>query len=230
MGGKVVKNAAGFDLPKFFVGSLGRFGVLAETTFKVFPRPACALTLRLAADKLEAAALILNEAASSRFEFDALDLAPGEPGVLVRIAGPEPSLSALTPQILARWPGEVLPDEVAESLWNSLREFRWSGPDRPLVKVSLSPNAVVPLGHAIKSLNEAEWHLSAGGNVAFVSLATDSHVALLDEHLRRLGLAGLVLRGSSAPGLWLGARSRPAITAAVKQALDPANRFPSLDD
>ena len=39
MGGKVVKNCAGFDLPKFFVGSLGRFGVLAEITFKVFPRP-----------------------------------------------------------------------------------------------------------------------------------------------------------------------------------------------
>src|SRR5262249_20856303 len=33
MGGKVVKNAAGFDLPKFFVGSLGRFGALAELTF-----------------------------------------------------------------------------------------------------------------------------------------------------------------------------------------------------
>jgi glycolate oxidase FAD binding subunit len=28
MGGKVVKNAAGFDLPKFLVGSLGRYGVL----------------------------------------------------------------------------------------------------------------------------------------------------------------------------------------------------------
>ena len=41
MGGKVVKNAAGFDLPKFFVGSLGRFGVLAEITFKVFPRAGC---------------------------------------------------------------------------------------------------------------------------------------------------------------------------------------------
>src|SRR5262249_53592058 len=36
MGGKVVKNAAGFDLPKFFVGSMGRFGVLGELTFKVF--------------------------------------------------------------------------------------------------------------------------------------------------------------------------------------------------
>jgi glycolate oxidase FAD binding subunit len=47
MGGKVVKNAAGFDLPKFLVGSLGRFGVLAEMTFKVFPRPAASLTLTL---------------------------------------------------------------------------------------------------------------------------------------------------------------------------------------
>ena len=47
MGGKVVKNCAGFDLPKFFVGSLGRFGVLAEVTFKVFPAPASRLTLKL---------------------------------------------------------------------------------------------------------------------------------------------------------------------------------------
>src|SRR3954462_5507459 len=53
MGGKVVKNAAGFDLPKFFVGSLGRFGVLAQITFKVFPRPAFALTLRLTAGTIE---------------------------------------------------------------------------------------------------------------------------------------------------------------------------------
>ena len=48
MGGKVVKNCAGFDLPKFFVGSLGRYGVLAEVTFKVFPAPASRLTLKLA--------------------------------------------------------------------------------------------------------------------------------------------------------------------------------------
>src|SRR3954452_23844304 len=88
MGGKVVKNAAGFDLPKFFVGSLGRFGVLAELTFKVFPRPAASLTLRLNAETLDAAATILNEAGSSRFEFETLDVAPQELGVLARLAGP----------------------------------------------------------------------------------------------------------------------------------------------
>ena len=56
MGGKVVKNCAGFDLPKFFVGSLGRFGVLAEVTFKVFPTPASRLTLKLPTSGAEAAA------------------------------------------------------------------------------------------------------------------------------------------------------------------------------
>src|SRR5439155_368623 len=58
MGGKVVKNAAGFDLPKFFVGSAGRFGVLAEITFKVFPRPAATRTLRLDAADFAAKAKI----------------------------------------------------------------------------------------------------------------------------------------------------------------------------
>ena len=38
-GGKVVKNAAGFDIPKFMVGSAGQFGLLLELTLKVFPRP-----------------------------------------------------------------------------------------------------------------------------------------------------------------------------------------------
>ena len=39
-GGKVVKNAAGFDLPKLMAGSLGRLGALVELSFKVFPQAA----------------------------------------------------------------------------------------------------------------------------------------------------------------------------------------------
>ena len=46
-GGKVVKNAAGFDIPKLMVGSLGQFGALVEMTFKVFPKPEANATLRL---------------------------------------------------------------------------------------------------------------------------------------------------------------------------------------
>ena len=73
LGGRVVKNAAGFDVPKFFVGSAGRFGVLAEITFKVFPRPRESRTLRIEAKDIAAKTKILTDAANTRWELDALD-------------------------------------------------------------------------------------------------------------------------------------------------------------
>ncbi len=38
-GGKVVKNVAGFDLPKLAVGSLGTLGMIATATFRLHPLP-----------------------------------------------------------------------------------------------------------------------------------------------------------------------------------------------
>lgn len=38
-GGKVVKNVAGYDLPKMHIGALGTLGVIVDATFKVRPRP-----------------------------------------------------------------------------------------------------------------------------------------------------------------------------------------------
>jgi glycolate oxidase FAD binding subunit len=77
-GAKVVKNAAGFDIPKFLVGSCGRYGVLVEVTFKVFPTPQSWLTLRIPCADATEATTHIAQGACSRWELDALDFVPGE--------------------------------------------------------------------------------------------------------------------------------------------------------
>ena len=59
-GGKVVKNVAGFDLPKLMVGALGSLGAIATATFRVYPIPpvvrAIALTIAARAQLVDALA------------------------------------------------------------------------------------------------------------------------------------------------------------------------------
>jgi glycolate oxidase FAD binding subunit len=228
LGSKVVKNSAGFDLPKFFVGSLGRFGVLAELTFKVFPRPTSGLTLKLRVEGMADAARLLIEAANGRWEAEALDVPPGATEVYFRLAGSATALVEISKEILARWPGEPLSTAAADEAWSTIAEFRWAHAQGTLLKVACTPNSLVALAEALAGLVEPRLHVSAGGNLAFVSLSSGAESSVLSERLNKLGLCALALRGEGP--LWLGARARPAVIEAVKKALDPNGRFASLDN
>ena len=46
-GGKVVKNVAGYDQAKLFIGSHDSLGIIVETTFKVRPRPEAETMVRV---------------------------------------------------------------------------------------------------------------------------------------------------------------------------------------
>ncbi|BDE05694.1 FAD-linked oxidase [Vulcanimicrobium alpinum] len=55
-GGKVVKNVAGFDLPKLMTGSLGTLGGIATVTVRVYPIPESVRAIALTVDTAEKAA------------------------------------------------------------------------------------------------------------------------------------------------------------------------------
>ena len=64
-GGKVVKNVAGFDLPKLLTGSLGTLGVIATATFRLHPLPEAAHSVicrNLDAARVRALAALLTAA------------------------------------------------------------------------------------------------------------------------------------------------------------------------
>ncbi len=64
-GGKVVKNVAGFDLPKLMVGSLGTLGLIGTVTFRLHPRPEAQETVLLGdldADAVRQVVLAIRQA------------------------------------------------------------------------------------------------------------------------------------------------------------------------
>jgi glycolate oxidase FAD binding subunit len=79
-GGKVVKNVAGFDLPKLMVGSLGTLGFISTVTFRLHPRPETERTVLfpdLDADAVRQVVLALRQA----------QLEPGAVAALVHEGG-----------------------------------------------------------------------------------------------------------------------------------------------
>lgn len=221
LGGRVVKNAAGFDVPKFFVGGAGRFGAMGEITFKVFPRPTTLRTLRLEAKDAAAKAKIFSEAARTRWELDALDAALEEPAVYARIGGPAEALDALIAEILARFPGQVMTPGEGSYLWQSVVGCRWAHSGGTLAKVALTPPDVPAFADAVRAQAGARGWISAGGNVGYISMPAGTA-------LPALRWAGMTLRGAGA--LWLGPKQDYKVISAVKAALDPHGRFPGLND
>jgi glycolate oxidase FAD binding subunit len=89
-GGKVVKNVAGFDLPKLMVGSLGTLGGIASATFRVFPRPAA--TRSVLARTSPASPFFAACIDDRSLEPIAVAHHPAEGGIMLTFAGLEASV------------------------------------------------------------------------------------------------------------------------------------------
>ncbi len=229
-GGKVVKNAAGFDLPKFLVGSLGRFGIVTEVSFKVFPAPVETVTLRVSCANHEVAGERLAEVARSRWEAEALDYDLAARCMVVRLGGPGRALDLLCGEIESRWRGEVerVDPETAAEGWADFRE--WAGAAKTgsrVVKIPMTLSQFGPLREGLEEVGAGGGRLSSGGAVWWLAVDEDRmegvHAALEEK-----GFAGLVVRGEPWSSPWIGRREMAGILGAVKEALDPVGRFPGL--
>jgi glycolate oxidase FAD binding subunit len=88
-GGKVVKNVAGYDLPKLFIGAFGTLGVVVEATVKLRPRPdADRLVVARFASLKEAGAAARTVMGSDLLP-SALDLVDGETLRALGLGGPD---------------------------------------------------------------------------------------------------------------------------------------------
>jgi len=61
-GGRVVKNVAGYDLCKLYIGSLGTLGVIVEATFKTMPLPQAEQSLAFEFTDVKAACTVVSRA------------------------------------------------------------------------------------------------------------------------------------------------------------------------
>jgi glycolate oxidase FAD binding subunit len=244
VGGKVVKNVAGYDLSKLFTGSYGTLGVITELTFKLRPLPAVDATAALhgPGDSLFSIASSINQALLSPVAMEIMsgeimsgDLQDAGANVLlVRFAASEEAVShqlRLTRQIAAQHK-EVWMDsnDNSEQLWRSVATAG-CGSSKVVARVVVTPSSVMKF---VKLLGPDEaWQAGAGtGVIRILTAATqDLNLAERLSELRAQAaqLGGtLVIEGGSQDlrlhlDSWGGFNSASLLIGRIKQQLDPAN-------
>lgn len=226
-GGKVVKNAAGFDIPKLMVGSLGRMGVLVELTFKVFPRPATSATVRIDFPDVAAADRAMTALAMSQAEVSCLDLEPART-LWVRVGGLPTATDNRIARVLSIAAGgeaTVLKGEDDERTWSDAREFRWVPANHGLIKLPIAPSQVLEVEQLVSKLGvNFPRRYSVGGNVAWLAWPASLPASQLDELCLKLGRPSVTLSGNFDSPL----RSRPPANAFEQRlfaVFDPSSKL-----
>ena len=226
-GGKVVKNAAGFDVPKLVTGALGRVGVLAELTFKVFPAPQTWTTIRADFSELAATVDALHRLAVAQEDLFCLDLEPAN-RLWVRLGGladARPARVERVRQLLTDATVEVITGEDDAKVWSDAREFRWLPEGHSLIKMPITSGQLPEVETALSAFfDHLPCRYSVGGNVVWIGWPDSLESTELNRLCQRLNRAIMILTGERSDVL-RGPRGGLPFTQRLLNVFDPQSKF-----
>jgi glycolate oxidase FAD binding subunit len=230
-GARVVKNSAGFDLPKLMVGSLGVLGALVEVTFKVFPRPAFLTTVGREFIHLEEALECLWGFSNCQLDVYSLDLEVQAAGyILMARIGASATTLHTRAELLHKFigGGEIVQGEGEAAYWENIAELGWVPPGWHLIKIPLTPSRIPLVEAMLTNLPAGEGTIRrylSGGQQAW--LAIPEIPSRLSSWLTDNDLSGLVVLGEASAN-HLGVIWGEGFARRVKAALDPLERFTGI--
>jgi glycolate oxidase FAD binding subunit len=201
-GGKVVKNVAGYDLCKLFVGSLGTLGIITEVGFRLAPIAESAATvlasgslahcLRFARGLLDSPLLPVEIAITNRVALDEMGSAPGDAAVAVWSEGFAESVERHVRDVPRLAAGHDLATQVFRNgdhmtMWKKLRDFG-VGQNEVLYRLTVPLAAVAPAltaldGTALLAAPARALAFAATGTIRLVTEDGDAPSAVFPKLL-----------------------------------------------
>lgn len=179
LGGRVIKNVAGYDLSRLMAGAFGTLGVLLEVSLKVLPKPAASITL--IHESSQAAAIdYMSKLLSRSLPVDGACYYAGH--CYVRLSGSAQSVK----ETQRKLSGDVVHD--AHHFWERLREHQlpFFEQSLPLWRIAIKP-ATPPLPIS------GGWLLDWGGGQRW--LMSDAAPELIHQNARGQNGHATLFRG-----------------------------------
>jgi len=244
-GGRVVKNVAGYDLNKLYVGSLGTLSIIVELSFKLAPIPPAAESVVGQFADIDAARRVSNAVVHSPLSPLAIELlgpgaaeAAGLPraNLLVFRLGGYPQAVERQVRDLSALIGQHGGQRVdAPTTWDDLTGMRVAARQRDVVlkaaaPISASATLIDTLSKRLEGLAPLVWS-HAGSGVAYAACNSPAPELLsgLRREIAALGAnASLVIERcptalKQAIDVWGDPGASVALMRAIKAKLDPKN-------
>jgi glycolate oxidase FAD binding subunit len=231
-GGKVVKNVAGYDLPKLMSGAFGTLGIITRAVFRLHPLPENSKTLSfsfLTREKANDFMLAIADSVAVPTGLQMRTDATGKIEVDVRLDGIDAGIAAQS-EIVFRLAGGPSSTEQSGDPWLACEELWDRSASASICKLSMLPSQLSSIAEFVReSLSEnADWSLlmhSTGLAWLRIDAAECAQIADFILSLRDAGGTAVLLKGPpelrQQVDVWGDAGSVVPLMKRIKHQFDP---------